>query len=1311
MHHRRSTARFALLALLLAGSQLAAAQSAKRLSGWLLEQPAGANSYPLGLSWRVPAEEPAQQLLRYELLQDLAAQPSLRNLEEWVRSLPITGRVRVASGDPRWLATHRSRDPLLTPGQTAITSARPRTVTVVMQDGERCAVTHAGGREALAYLTACSPARAARVDWAWLVQPDGHVERYGIAPWNREAQDEPAPGAWIWAPARDSRIPEQVSDRLAQFLATQGPAPDPAGGVLELAPTTASALSLRARNATVSASDWGEGGLLQTPSARMPPAGTFGFSVSHVAPYTRGNIFFQPIDWLQAGFRYTDISNRLYGPASLSGTQTYKDKSFDAKFRLWREARYAPEIAVGFRDLAGTGLFSSEYFVGSKRFGAFDWHLGLGWGYAGGRGNLRNPFSVFSKKFDTRPTDAGQGGTPGYHSWFRGPAAFFGGVQYQTPWAPLSLKLERDGNDYQHEALGNNLPQRTPWNFGLNYRVHPSIDIRAGIERGNTLMLGLEIHPRLDEAYMPKLSDPPRVAYSLRPQRAPDWSMTSRDINAQTGWNVVDIEQAGRDLRVTLANAEGTYWADRADRAAAVLNRDAPPGIDRFTLVYRQRGLDMAEHVIDRDSWAAEQTRPIPPHEKLETLIARPPEPLPSAASLYRQAQPRFEAKLGGDFVYTLGGPDAFLLYQVALAERLRYWLREDTWIRSLIRLRLFDNYDRFHFDGPSDLPRVRTFQREYLTTSRLTVPNLQVTHAGRISSTQFYSAYAGYFEEMFGGIGGEWLYRPFGSRSAVGVDLNFVRQRDFEQDFGFRDYKVVTGHGTLYYDTGWQDVLATLAVGRYLAGDIGATLTLSRVFRNGVAIGAWATKTNVSAQQFGEGSFDKGVYLSLPLDALLTKSTAGNAVVAWRPLTRDGGAMLGRYDRLYDMTRARDPRTLWFQPADNKLETPPAPSEPYLRTPARADSAKWSADARYRHELVQALYGQGFRNIDVAYDSGRLDVRAANEEIRPRERAIGRAARTAIKHAPLETREIRIVFLDGQSAVAIYEFLDPARLDRFFNGRIDKAELASTVTVYYADASRRPADPLALLDDLSTDATPPTLPQLAAQSAPVHAVERSATDSLAAMKTMRRTNWLEAGAIAAGVVLSSSALDRRIFDSAQNHAASSSVKGLVSVGNAIPYLALGGAGLLALDDSNPVRQRTAFSAGEAGAASFIAATGIKYAFGRARPETGEGTGSFHPFATQDRHNSFPSRHAAVAWGVATPFASEYGTYWPYAIAAITTMGRAASREHWLSDAVGGSVIGYALGKVFWESGRERHKDAPRLMLSTQGIALKWDLQ
>src|SRR5581483_4213685 len=135
-----------------------------------------------------------------------------------------------------------------------------------------------------------------------------------------------------------------------------------------------------------------------------------------------------------------------------------------------------------------------------------------------------------------------------------------------------------------------------------------------------------------------------------------------------------------------------------------------------------------------------------------------------------------------------------------------------------------------------SNLPRVRTRIREYVRTSRLQMPNFQITHVGKLGEDQFYSVYAGYLEMMFGGVGAEWLYRPFASRVALGVDVNAVRQREVDQHFGFEDYKTTTGHATLYWDTGWEDVQARLSAGRYLAGDWGATLQISRVFRNGVS-------------------------------------------------------------------------------------------------------------------------------------------------------------------------------------------------------------------------------------------------------------------------------------------------------------------------------------------------------------------------------------------------------------------------------------------------------------------------------------------
>ena len=74
-------------------------------------------------------------------------------------------------------------------------------------------------------------------------------------------------------------------------------------------------------------------------------------------------------------------------------------------------------------------------------------------------------------------------------------------------------------------------------------------------------------------------------------------------------------------------------------------------------------------------------------------------------------------------------------------------------------------------------------------------------------------------------------------------------------------------------FSTFWATPLynfdAALHVGQYLAEDKGATLELRRTFDNGWKVGVWASQTDVSAEDFGEGSFDKGLYFKVPLNAL----------------------------------------------------------------------------------------------------------------------------------------------------------------------------------------------------------------------------------------------------------------------------------------------------------------------------------------------------------------------------------------------------------------------------------------------------------
>ena len=910
----------------------AAVVPGERLSDWLLRN-AGPGADTTALHWKVSAERAAQSQLRQAVLAALYQRPrvhgqatgSLVRLADWLMALPLTGRLTLAIADARWLQSSPDQDPILQDGHQVVLLPRPTTVTVLTEAGKPCSATHVSGALVKDYLRACSGGDSSigdDLDWAWLAQPDGRTARFGIAPWSLEPQDEPGPGAWIWAPGRDSGVARAVSDNLVRFLATQLP------GVPAPGATAANRVALPLlhaeppRKAQLTASDWGEIGLLQTPSARMEPTGAVRLHLGRVAPYTRGNLMMQPLDWLEAGFRYSDVANRL-GNAAVSN-QSYKDKSLDVKIRLHQESDIWPEIAVGVRDLGGTGLFSGEYLVASKRWGDWDASLGLGWGYLGARGNIRNPLSMFGSRFNTRPGNTTvTGGTATLNSMFRGPTALFGGVQWHSPSDPWILKFELDGNGYQNEPLANNQPSRSPLNVGAVYRYSPFIDFSVGLERGNRLMLGMTLHGALQALYSPKVLDP--VQPVPPPQGAAPLSQgalgtTARNLELFTGWSVRSIVHQPGSTTVVAETDGALHLQERIERAITVLDRDAPSSSTRLLLQLQERGLPMSQIEVDRAEWVLRHTRTEPVAFRLATHQVLPGQPqgaplrtseTADSVAVWRGRQPGFSAEWGPSYGHILGGPNGFLLYQIGLQARLEHRFSDQTWLAGDFNLRVLDNYDKFTYTAPSNLPRVRTLQREFVTTSRLTMPLLQLTHVGDLGNGHYVSAYGGMLEFMYGGVGAEWLYRPWQGRLAWGVDVNHVRQRDFQQGFQFRDYRVSTGHASMYWDTGWNDVQVKLSAGRYLAGDIGATLDLKRVFSNGVALGAWATKTNVSAAQFGEGSFDKGIYVNLPFDVMLPRSTPGSGMIAWNPLTRDGGARLTRRFPLYDLTRQRDARAL----------------------------------------------------------------------------------------------------------------------------------------------------------------------------------------------------------------------------------------------------------------------------------------------------------------------------------------------------------------------------------------------------------------
>jgi hypothetical protein len=421
-------------------------------------------------------------------------------------------------------------------------------------------------------------------------------------------------------------------------------------------------------------------------------------------------------------------------------------------------------------------------------------------------------------------------------------------------------------------------------------------------------------------------------------EKSLDISKTAEDIRAQSGWRLVQIESKNKRWIVTLDEVNGVYLKERMNRVISVLHRDAPSNITEFVVKYQQRQLPLIKQTYNRQAWMmknisllgptksklAEAVVSEYPSEMLETMTFQSSQ-LSSPFELssnnndenYLLNAPEAKRLTGGfdiGYLQSIGGPDGYLFALSALATAdLHLW--EGAWIKGSTSLRLLDNFDKFTYDAPSNLPRVRTYIREYLTTSRFTLPVLQATQVAKVGDSHYFTAYGGMLEMMYGGVGGEWLYRPLNSPFAIGVDLNKVRQRDFDQRFSFLDYQVTTGHITGYWQTGWEDVLAKLSYGQYLAGDRGYTVDVSKAFSNGVKMGAYFTRTNVSAEQFGEGSFDKGIYVSIPFDAFFTKFSNDTATILWNPLIRDGGAKLNRMYPLYNVTNMRDGQALSFGP------------------------------------------------------------------------------------------------------------------------------------------------------------------------------------------------------------------------------------------------------------------------------------------------------------------------------------------------------------------------------------------------------------
>ena len=659
---------------------------------------------------------------------------------------------------------------------------------------------------------------------------------------------------------------------------------------------------------------YGTTGLIDMPTGESQPDGMINGSSAHFGPISRNTLTFQITPRLSGSFRYQAV--RDFNRVRPSAYDTYFDRNFDLRYQVLRESQYVPALAVGLQDFIGTGLFSAEYIVATKNLTPdLKVTAGLGWGRLGSYGSIGSVFG------DRPPIDIGRGGKPNVDQWFKGPAAPFGGVEYQINdnW---TLKAEYSSDAYVVESeTRQTFDRKSPFNFGVEYSRDGSFQVGAYYLYGSEI--GMAAHFFINPKQRPTGSIAggapdhiePRPSRSVDPDAwSPEWVtqagigpilMTNINKRLEKDGIVVEgISYTGSTATVLMRNDDNDSEAQAIGRVARAMTHVMPASVEVFEIVPVVEGMAASKATIRRSDleqldYVAGATEAMRERTSLTDVG-------PNFAGMVRNEDlyPKFTWGINPYVRTRLFNPDEPVRGELGLRFSAAYDVAPGFTIAGSVTKSIAGNLGEGE-QAATGLPRVRTDGLRYDRQGDPALETLTLAYYRQLSPNLYGRVTVGYLERMFGGVSTEVLWKKVDSPLALGVEVNYVKKRDFDLGLGFRDYDVLTGHVSAYYTFGPEDNYeAQLDVGRYLAGDYGATLSLDRTFENGWKVGAFATITDVPAEAFGEGSFDKGIKLEIPANWFLGTPSRKTTEAILRPLTKDGGARLKVDGRLNDLLR-----------------------------------------------------------------------------------------------------------------------------------------------------------------------------------------------------------------------------------------------------------------------------------------------------------------------------------------------------------------------------------------------------------------------
>lgn len=584
----------------------------------------------------------------------------------------------------------------------------------------------------------------------------------------------------------------------------------------------------------------------------------------------------------------------------------YLDKGFNVKFSFSPSNAYLPEFALGLDDFAGTSLFSKEYLVSTYNLENLKFSLGIGWGKLAGEKSFKNPLSVLSSELIIRPGSSSNynlGGSFSYDQWFRGESSLFGGLELQiSKINGLNLKVEYDPFDYfdftasnRNDTLEALRKKDSNINLGLSYSINDFLTLETSFIKGNTVNISISAGFSVKNNLQKKNKFRPQIEKTKNPDTT-FYKDLLFNLNANRLYlQTANLESKKLDIAISSVDHRNpirlsSYAAFIAKEVADVNNIN----LNQINIEHINVGISLNEI-----SYIANNLDKIKPIEVVKYYTEyKSSEPKNFLKNEFQPTVPFpvIFSSFGPYLVSHIGNPEKFFFGGAGLQHTSEIQFSRNLILTSELNILLADNFEDTISGSQSLLPHVRTDLNEYLKAADQYITRMQLDYIWSPAENFYARISGGLFEEMYGGFGGEILYRPFDRRFSIGIESFMVKQRDFDQRFKFRNYQTSTSHINFAYKL-FSGIEANISYGRYLAKDDGFTFDLSRITKSGFEAGIYFTKTNISAELFGEGSFDKGFYFQIPLDLFRREYNSRYTSFKISPLTRDGGAKL-KYEK-----------------------------------------------------------------------------------------------------------------------------------------------------------------------------------------------------------------------------------------------------------------------------------------------------------------------------------------------------------------------------------------------------------------------------